>query len=121
MKKVLYIFLTLVFLGASQGCKKDFLTEEPRDDIYAENLFVDYGGFKTMLVALQGMMRHEYRRTDAFGGFGRHRFYRCFMLDKWALAAGDQDCHGNGNTNPQNHADQKTGNESVVLAGRFLP
>jgi hypothetical protein len=89
MKKVLYIFLTLVFLGASQGCKKDFLTEEPRDDIYAENLFVDYGGFKTMLVALQGMMRHEYRRTDAFGGFGslplvQQSMWTCGVDNSWS-------------------------------------
>lgn len=89
MKKVLYVFLTLVLLGASQGCKKDFLKEEPRDDIYAENLFVDYGGFKTMLVALQGMMRHEYRRTDAFGGFGslplvQQSMWTCGVDNSWS-------------------------------------
>jgi hypothetical protein len=48
------------------GCDEDaFLKEEPRDAIYAENLLVDYTGFQSMVTALHGLMRNEYRRADA--------------------------------------------------------
>lgn len=89
MKKLSFIFLLLIFLGASEGCKKDFLKEVPRDDIYAENLFVNYTGFKTMISALQGMMRHEYRRVDAFGGFSslplvQQSLWTCGVDNSWS-------------------------------------
>ena len=63
-----YTFLLLAFVLFLGACKKDFLTEAPKDNIYADNLLVDYDGFQTIISALQGMMRHEYRRVDAFGG-----------------------------------------------------
>lgn len=51
------------------GCNEEnFLNENPRDEIYAENLLVDYTGFESMIIALQGLMRHEYRRADAIYG-----------------------------------------------------
>lgn len=89
MKKLIYIFLTLFFVISSEGCKKDFLDEQPRDNTYAENLLVDYNGFKTMVVALQGMMRHEYRRVDAFGGFGslplvQQSMWSCGVDNSWS-------------------------------------
>lgn len=89
MKKLSHIFITILLLGATAGCKKDFLKEEPRDDIYAENLFVNYTGFNTMLTALQGMMRHEIRRTDAFGGFGslplvQQSVWTCGVDNSWS-------------------------------------
>jgi len=63
-------YLLLVLLGSClfTACQKDFLKETPKDNIYADNLLVDYNGFETMITALQGLMRHEYRRVDAFGG-----------------------------------------------------
>ncbi|MDR1381064.1 MAG: RagB/SusD family nutrient uptake outer membrane protein [Tannerella sp.] len=52
-------------LVLSMSCSEaEFLKEEPRDNIYAENLLVDYAGFQSMITALQGEMRNEYRRTD---------------------------------------------------------
>lgn len=89
MKKITYILLTVCLLGIAQGCKKDFLKEAPRDNIYAENLLVNYSGFKTVIVALQGMMRHEYRRVDAFGGFGslplvEQSMWSCGVDNSWS-------------------------------------
>lgn len=89
MKKLLYIMLTLLLIVSSGGCKKDFLEEQPKDNTYAENLLVDYAGFKTMVVALQGMMRHEYRRVDAFGGFGslplvQQSMWSCGVDNSWS-------------------------------------
>jgi len=89
MKKFIYFILTACILASSAGCNKDFLKEEPRDNIYAENLLVDYAGFKTIITALQGMMRHEYRRTDAFGGFGslplvQQSVWSCGVDNSWS-------------------------------------
>lgn len=89
MKK--YIVLTvycfaMLFLSS---CKKDFLKEAPRDNLYADNLLVDYAGFKTVIIAMQGMMRHEYRRADAFGGFGslplvQQSMWSCGVDNSWS-------------------------------------
>lgn len=88
MKKLFYLILIL-FVGLIGGCKKDFLKEEPRDNTYAENLLVSYSGFKTMITALQGMMRHEYRRVDAFGGFSslplvQQSMWSCGVDNSWS-------------------------------------
>jgi starch-binding outer membrane protein, SusD/RagB family len=51
------------------GCSKDFLVEEPRDDIFADNLLVNYTGFKSMQSALYALVRDEYDRVDkGYGG-----------------------------------------------------
>lgn len=61
MKKIIY--LMIVMLLALNGCNEsDFLKEEPRADIYSENLLVDQEGFQSMITALQGLMRKEYSR-----------------------------------------------------------
>lgn len=88
MKKIFIPLLAALVIFAS-GCKKDFLKEEPRDNTYAENLLVNYSGFKTMTVALQGLMRHEYRRVDAFGGFSslplaQHSVWGCGVDNSWS-------------------------------------
>ena len=62
MKKIIYCLMTVALL-ALNGCDESaFLKEEPRADIYSENLLVDYQGFQSMITALQGMMRKEYCR-----------------------------------------------------------
>lgn len=88
MKKSLFFLFTALLVSFS-ACKKDFLTEQPRDNTYAENLLVNYTGFKTMTVALQGMMRHEYRRVDAFGGFSslplvEQSMWSCGVDNSWS-------------------------------------
>lgn len=67
MKKSISI-LIILSLVLMLGCNEsDFLKEEPRDAIYAENLLVDQAGFQSMITALHGLMRNEYRRGDANG------------------------------------------------------
>lgn len=89
MKKSIIYVLAIAGVCLAGSCKKDFLKEEPRDNIYADNLLVDYSGFKTVNVALQGMMRHEYRRVDAFGGFSslplvQHSMWSCGVDNSWS-------------------------------------
>lgn len=68
MKKILYI-ITLVCIAGLSSCSKDFLIENPVDNIYAENLLKDYNGFKSMNAALLSFMRDEYARLDVeYGG-----------------------------------------------------
>jgi hypothetical protein len=67
MKKFLS-FLIICSIITTWGCDEEaFLTEQPRDAIYADNLLVDYTGFQSMITALHGLMRNEYRRGDANG------------------------------------------------------
>lgn len=62
MKKIIYCLITIALL-ALNGCDESaFLKEEPRANIYSENLLVDNQGFQSMITALQGMMRKEYCR-----------------------------------------------------------
>lgn len=62
MKKIIYCLMTVALL-ALDGCDESaFLKEEPRADIYSENLLVDQQGFQSMITALQGLMRKEYCR-----------------------------------------------------------
>jgi hypothetical protein len=67
MKKLIS-FLLIGLITTTWGCDEEaFLTEQPRDAIYADNLLVDYTGFQSMITALHGLMRNEYRRGDANG------------------------------------------------------
>lgn len=67
MKKSISILIILSIV-LTWGCNEnEFLTESPRDAIYAENLLVNYTGFQSMITALHGLMRNEYRRGDANG------------------------------------------------------
>ncbi len=62
MKKIIYCLMVVALL-ALNGCDESaFLKEEPRADIYSENLLVDQQGFQSMITALQGLMRKEYCR-----------------------------------------------------------
>ena len=94
MKKIVYILL-LAAVALGPGCNEtDFLEEQPRDDIYPENLLVDRTGFESMLTALYGLMRHEYRRVDYIGG----GFVP--MTPQAAFAAGADDAWGNNAESP---------------------
>lgn len=68
MKKSIYKLFLLGSLILLFACnEKEFLEELPKDDIYAENLFVDYNGFKNVLNSLQCMVAQE--RGDLGGSF----------------------------------------------------
>ncbi|MDG3582900.1 RagB/SusD family nutrient uptake outer membrane protein [Galbibacter pacificus] len=59
--KYLMIFFLLSLCSA---CDEDeFLTEEPRDDIYADQLYSDYNGFQMALNASYAMVREEFATT----------------------------------------------------------
>ncbi|WP_028296076.1 RagB/SusD family nutrient uptake outer membrane protein [Olivibacter sitiensis] len=59
MKTKIYITLMAASLLWT-GCNEhDFLKERPRDAIYAENLFVDYNGFRMAVNALLDFPRQE--------------------------------------------------------------
>lgn len=71
MNKIKYISSILVagMLVLNAGCNEDaFLKEEPRAQLYPENLLQDYDGFMSMNLTLYGMARNVYRRADALGG-----------------------------------------------------
>ena len=60
MKKLLHkMFVAAVLLGAA-ACSSDFLTEHPVDEMYADNLLVNYSGFYSMISAQRGLMRNEH-------------------------------------------------------------
>lgn len=68
MKRSIYKLFFLGFLILFVSCnEKEFLEEHPKDDIYAENLFVDYNGFKNVLNSLNAMVAQE--RGDQAGSF----------------------------------------------------
>lgn len=87
--RFLYLLIIAFFFSGLSSCKKDFLKEQPRDNIYTENLLVDYPGFQTMIVALQGLMRQEYRRVDAVGNypslpFVQQSLWTCGVDNSWS-------------------------------------
>ncbi|MDE3740925.1 RagB/SusD family nutrient uptake outer membrane protein [Maribacter polysaccharolyticus] len=58
MKKILILLTIGLFLTVS--CNEDtFLEEDPKDDIFADNLFVDYDGFVNGLNAIYSLVRDE--------------------------------------------------------------
>lgn len=60
MKKILFQ-LAIVFLALSVvSCNMEFLTEHPVDEMYADNLLVNYSGFYSMISAQRGLMRNEH-------------------------------------------------------------
>ncbi|MFB9057369.1 RagB/SusD family nutrient uptake outer membrane protein [Mariniflexile ostreae] len=64
MKKIL-ILLTIVGAVFMSSCNEDtFLLEEPKDDIFAENLFLNYDGFTNGLNALYALVRED-RETQS--------------------------------------------------------
>ena len=62
------IFLLAAFLLLGLGCSKDFLVENPKDDIFADNLLVNHNGFISMQSALYALVRDEYDRNDKYYG-----------------------------------------------------
>ncbi|GAA3619289.1 RagB/SusD family nutrient uptake outer membrane protein [Flavivirga jejuensis] len=59
MKKIL-ILLTVIGSVFMSSCNEDtFLLEEPKDDIFAENLFLNYDGFENGLNALYALVRED--------------------------------------------------------------
>ena len=68
MKKSIYLFCLLGILTVLAGCnEKEFLEEHPKDDIYADNLFLDFNGFKNVMNSLNAMVAQE--RTDLAGSY----------------------------------------------------
>jgi hypothetical protein len=58
MKKILVIIIGLCLSVFLQSCnEEEFLREEPRDDIFAENLFLSYDGFNNGLNAVYALVR----------------------------------------------------------------
>ncbi len=63
MKKISIIILSVAAaLTLSTSCSDDFLIENPKDEMYANNLLVDYTGFYSMISAQRGLMRNEHAR-----------------------------------------------------------
>ncbi len=59
MKKQIVI-LIIGFIFILQACnEEEFLREDPRDDIFAENLFVNYDGFVNGLNAVYALVRDQ--------------------------------------------------------------
>lgn len=64
-----FVIISLVAAIGLASCNEDsFLKEEPRADLYPENLLQSYTGFQSMNITLTGMARNIYRRADAMGG-----------------------------------------------------
>lgn len=53
---IIAIILSTVLMFS---CKEDFLVEDPRDDFFAENLYVDLDGFNNGLNALYSFVRQD--------------------------------------------------------------
>jgi len=98
MKRYVTLLTAVLSLLALSACKKDFLTEKPVNDIYAENLLVDYSGFESMNYAMLAMVRDEYGRVDTdYGGtsFGSQPFAKSTM---WSCGV-DNAWNNNRHTN----------------------
>lgn len=52
--------LAALSLTAAVSCSPDFLVEHPVDEMYADNLLVNYSGFYSMISAQRGLMRKEH-------------------------------------------------------------
>ncbi|KEO72687.1 RagB/SusD family nutrient uptake outer membrane protein [Anditalea andensis] len=59
MKKSIYIFMILIFCLTIGCVEEDFLQEDPRDNLYADNLFESYQGFRLATNALLDFVRDE--------------------------------------------------------------
>ena len=91
MKKIISIFILLLTVFLSGCNEKNFLKEEPRDDIYAENLLANNTGFLSMETAIKALMREEYCRVDNLGKYGastlpivRHAMWGCGTDNSWS-------------------------------------
>ncbi|CAH8284089.1 putative outer membrane starch-binding protein [Mariniflexile fucanivorans] len=59
MKKILILLLTIGFVFMSSCNEDTFLKEEPKDNIFAENLFLNYDGFVNGLNAMYALVRED--------------------------------------------------------------
>ncbi|MDD2595050.1 MAG: RagB/SusD family nutrient uptake outer membrane protein [Bacteroidales bacterium] len=90
MKRILYI-LSIVSTLTLSSCNKDFLVENPVNDIYAENLLVNLDGFESMNYALLSFVRDEYGRLDISYGstsfsslpFAKSVMWSCGIDNTW--------------------------------------
>ncbi|MDN3666954.1 RagB/SusD family nutrient uptake outer membrane protein [Algibacter miyuki] len=64
MKKILILFTIIGAVFMSSCNEETFLLEEPKDDIFAENLFLNYDGFVNGLNALYALVRED-RETQS--------------------------------------------------------
>ena len=63
MKKILILITIGLFFTSS--CNEDtFLEEEPKDDIFAENLFEDYDGFVNFFDLGVGTLEEDFDVAD---------------------------------------------------------
>ncbi len=92
MKKTLsIIFAAFCIILFAASCSDRFLQEKPVNDIYAENLLVDYSGFESMNYAMLSMVRDEYDRMDVnYGGtsfgslpFAKSTMWSCGVDNAW--------------------------------------
>ena len=77
------LIFTVIGLFSLLACSKDFLVEEPKDDIFADNLLVNHKGFISMQSALYALVRDEYDRVDKFYGgtsFPSHPMAKSMMF-----------------------------------------
>jgi hypothetical protein len=82
MKSIKYIMVGILVLSTGlTGClKDDFLRENPKDKIYADNLLQNYDGFVNMMNGIYAWVRAEKGRTFAPGdnpATGGIPFTRC--------------------------------------------
>jgi len=64
MKNSIYIILSLLLLTFISCNEDSFLEEMPEDNIYANNLFIDYDGFVNAMNAVYSWVREERSRAD---------------------------------------------------------
>jgi SusD family. len=66
MKKIFIIVLaSAALILSTTSCKDEFLVEHPVDEMYANNLLVNYSGFYSMISAQRGLMRKEHVRPGS--------------------------------------------------------
>ncbi len=65
MKNIFKITILSTLLLSAIGCKKDFLTEQPKAIIAPDNLYVNKAGFESGLYGLYNLVRQERRGIAA--------------------------------------------------------
>jgi len=74
MKNILIIFIIGSFFMLNSCNEDEFLLEEPRDDIFAENLYVNYSGFVNGLNAMYSIVREDRTNAEGFTRGGMWKF-----------------------------------------------
>ena len=96
MKKLIWIVCATCLIGLL-ACSKDFLQEDPKDDIFADNLLTDYNGFVSMQSALFALVRDEYDRVDKY--YGGTRFPSLPMANSLMFSVGADNAFCNNRHN----------------------